>query len=109
VGSMQDWQQLVRDEHSGLLDTEWVFASTQRVGVDGGAKDSLDLSELVEPPHRPYARRRRPRRLAAFFAAPRPQRDYIAGKASGVVSSLVLATRFRPKATKRCRPRGPTT
>jgi hypothetical protein len=39
TGSMADWQQLVRDEHGGLLDTEWVFASTQRVGIDGDAKD----------------------------------------------------------------------
>jgi hypothetical protein len=36
--SMEDWQQLVRNEH-GELETRWVFASTRREGRDPGNDD----------------------------------------------------------------------
>jgi hypothetical protein len=92
AGSIADWTQLVHNEH-GALKTQWVFSSTQRIGVDGGLKD---VSVYPNSLNRHIQRMREAGALDGLpYFSPHLVRsamgDYIAEHVSGVVSSLVLA------------------
>lgn len=93
IGSMTDWRQLVANEGKGLLETNWVFASTQRIGVDG---DQKDVSVYPNSLNRHLLRMREAKALDGlpYFSlhlARSVMTNFLDAKVSPVASSLVLA------------------